>query len=162
MRFENWKDAAELLALVAVVGSLFAVVIELRQTQAALQAQTYQERAFDAIAWHMETAKHPQLDVLNPANFDRDNLTTAQTTVARSLLLALMIDADNEHYQYENGFLDEAFYRNDTLETIAMFAPVWREFGLKESRPAFRAEVDRVLADQPAQTEAPSEAASVE
>lgn len=158
MRFENWKDAAELLALVAVVGSLIAVVIELRQTQAALQAQTYQERAFDAIAWHLDTAKNPQLDVLDPTNFDRDNLTAEQTTVARSLLFALMIDADNEHYQYENGFLDEAFYRNDTVETIVMFAPIWREFGLKESRPTFRAEVDRVLSgktgngDEPATT----------
>lgn len=151
MRFENWKDGAELLALVAVVGSLIAVVLELRQTQAALQAQTYQERAFDAIAWHLDTAKNPQLDVLNPATFDRDNLGPEQMTTARSLLLALMIDADNEHYQYQHGFLDEAFYQNDTVETIVMFAPLWREFGLQEARPDFRAEVDRILAGLPAE-----------
>ncbi len=35
MNVSNWKDAAELVALVAVVLSLVAVVIELRQTQRA-------------------------------------------------------------------------------------------------------------------------------
>lgn len=150
MNVSKWKDAAELIALVAVIGSLIAVVVELRQTQAALQAQTYQERAFDAIAWHLDTARNPHLDPANLASFDRDNLSPEQQTMARSLLIALMIDADNEHYQYQQGFLDEAFYQNDTVETIVMFAPTWRAFGLKESRPAFRAEVDRVLALQPA------------
>ena len=36
MSLDKWRDVAELVALVAVVGSLVLVVIELRQTQAAL------------------------------------------------------------------------------------------------------------------------------
>ena len=49
MKFSNWKEIAELLTLMAVVGGLIAVVAELRQTQAALSAQAYQARAFNAM-----------------------------------------------------------------------------------------------------------------
>ena len=40
----KWKDIAEIIALVAIVVSLVAVAIELRQTQVALQSQAYQAR----------------------------------------------------------------------------------------------------------------------
>jgi len=33
MNITKWKDVAEIIALVAVVGSLLAVAVELRQTQ---------------------------------------------------------------------------------------------------------------------------------
>ncbi len=50
MTISKWKDVAEIIALIAVIGSLVAVAVELRQTQAALQAEVYQSRAFDGIA----------------------------------------------------------------------------------------------------------------
>jgi hypothetical protein len=61
MNITKWKDLAELVALIAVVGSLTAVAIELRQTQGALQAQAYQARAFDGIALNLEIAKNERL-----------------------------------------------------------------------------------------------------
>jgi hypothetical protein len=148
MTIQKWKDVAELIALVAVVGSLIAVVIELRQTQDALQAQTYQDRAFDAIDWHMNVAKNPQLSILNQDDFDRENLTRTEYTIAFNLLLATMIDLDNEYYQYQHGFLDQDFYYGDTVQGIVRMGPVWRKFGLRESRSEFRVEVDRILSEQ--------------
>ena len=44
-----WKETAELIGILAIVASLIALVMELRQTQSALSAQTYQARAIDAI-----------------------------------------------------------------------------------------------------------------
>jgi hypothetical protein len=61
MPIERWKDWFELIALVAVIGSLIAVVVELRQTQTAMRAQAYQARAFDGIEWNMELAKDESL-----------------------------------------------------------------------------------------------------
>ncbi len=147
MTIQNWKDAAELIALIAVVGSLIAVAIELRQTQAALQAQTYQDRAFDAIEWHMDIANDSRLIVarLQQDDFDPAKLTPAEHEAAKHILHSLKIDADNEHYQYQRGFLDADFYYGDTVDTIKMFGPVWRKFGLSEGRQEFRVEVDRIL-----------------
>ena len=115
MTIQKWKDVAELIALVAVVGSLIAVVIELRQTQDALQAQTYQDRAFDAIDRQIEQAKNPQLAILYQDDFDRENLTRTEYTIAFNMLYATMIDLDNEHDQYQQGFLDQDFYYGDTV-----------------------------------------------
>ena len=147
MTIRKWRDVAELIALVAVVGSLIAVVIELRQTQDALQAQTYQDRAFDAIDWHMDLAKNPQLNILDD-DFDWENLTRTEYAIALNLLYATMIDFDNEHYQYQHGFLDDDFYHGDTVEGIVRMGPVWRKFGLRESRREFRVEVDRILSER--------------
>lgn len=57
MEFSKYKDIAELVALVAVIGSLIAATIELRQTQEALQAEAYQTRALDGIATNLTFAQ---------------------------------------------------------------------------------------------------------
>ena len=105
MTIERWKDTAELVALVAVIGSLIAVVYELRQTQAALRAQTYQERAIDAISTHFTLATNPGIA---PPGFytgelDVDAMSASERESFLPLMYTIMIDADNEHYQYQNG-----------------------------------------------------------
>lgn len=45
----TWKESAELIGILAIVASLIALAMELRQTQNASLAETYQERAIDAI-----------------------------------------------------------------------------------------------------------------
>ena len=144
----SWKETFELIALVAVVGSLVTVAAELRQTQAALEAQTYQERAFDAIDFQLAIATNPELNLIFLEEFDRDSLSAEQYTVAINMLYAIMIDADNEHYQYQRGFLEEDFYLADTVPKIMKWAPVWRDFDVVESRRDFTEEVDRLLASQ--------------
>ena len=149
MTIQKWKDVAELIALVAVVVSLIALVIELRQTQDALQAQTYQDRAFDQIDLNLDQAKNPQLTIIFQDDFDRENLTRAEFTVAINMLNVKMIDADNEHYQYQRGFLDEEFYYGNTVRGIMRWGPIWRDFGILETRREFRVEVDRILSERP-------------
>ncbi|MBW2498390.1 MAG: hypothetical protein JRF61_14045 [Deltaproteobacteria bacterium] len=145
MSFDKWKDLAELVALVAVVGSLVLVVIELRQTQAALQAQTYQDRAFDSIAFNLALA---ELDIDLPRlvrDWRPGDLAPQELRNARRIMRAMMIDLDNEYFQYRHGFLDEDFYTNTTVRQLRRFAPIWRRLGMPEPREAFRGEVDRVL-----------------
>jgi len=140
----RWRDIAEIVALLAVVGSLLAVVAELRQTQAALTAQTYQARAFDAIALNLEMATNPELMMLS-ADFDPGSMTDVELRTATRLYTAFRIDLDNDHFQYQSGFLDEGFYSGSTVNEIKTFAPIWRKLGVREARAEFRAEVDRIL-----------------
>ena len=149
MNLTKWKDLAELVALIAVVGSLAAVAIELRQTQGALQAQTYQARAFDGIAFNLELAKNEELarleEFIYSPDFDPTQLSPKERRTVIHLLTITRIDLDNEHFQYQNGFLDPGFYHGETVEWIRVVAPIWRAFGLSEPRPEFRREVDRIL-----------------
>ena len=96
MNLRNFKDVAELVALVALVGSLIAVTVELRQTQSALESQTYQDRAFDAIAWHLEVARNPHFHALGEPGFDLEELSETEYVIALNLAYTSLIDLDND------------------------------------------------------------------
>ena len=150
MSIARWKDRFELIALVAVIGSLIAVVVELRQTQTTMQAQAYQARAFNGIEWNMELAKDESLRSmqarLDSADFDPATLSQSELSLAKHLMTITRIDLDNEHFQYQSGLLDPGFYHGETVSWIKHAAPIWRELGEMSPRPEFRAEVDRILA----------------
>jgi hypothetical protein len=74
LKLSNWKDLFELLALVAVIGGLVAVVIELRQTQSALRAQAYQSRALDVMNGMRHSSTNPERAILI-RNFYQGDLT---------------------------------------------------------------------------------------
>ena len=151
MTIERWKDWFELIALIAVVGSLIAVVMELQQTQTAMRAQAYQARAFNGIEWNFELAKDEALRSmqarLGDPGFDPASLSESEIELAKRLMTIVRIDLDNEHFQFQSGFLDSGFYYGETVYWIKDAAPKWRALGLLSPRPAFRAEVDRILAD---------------
>ncbi len=151
MQIDKWKDGAELIALIAVVLTLVAVAVELRQTQTALQAQAYQARAFDGIEWNFSVQTIPgareMIDRLYADDFDVVSLTEEETRLAITLMATVYIDLDNEHYQYTHGFLDAGFFENETIVRIRKSAPIWRALGLTEKRPEFRDEVGRILAE---------------
>jgi hypothetical protein len=147
----SWKEYAEIIALIAVVGGLLAVVFELRQTQSALRAQAYQTRALDAISATRERGVNPKPAMLFDSYFDGsltiDNASPEELSQLRNLFFTRRTDLDNEHYQYQNGFLDPDFYETTTKREIKAFAPHWRAFGILEPRQQFTEEVDRILAD---------------
>jgi len=151
MKLSGWKDIAEIVALVAVIGGLVAVVIELRQTQSALRAQAYQARALDVISTMRESSLYPELYVLLSdflaAKLTVETASPLELSRLRSHFYIRRTDLDNEHFQYQNGFLDPDFYRTTTEREIKAFAPHWRGLGIPEPRQQFIEEVDRILAD---------------
>lgn len=151
MNISKWKDLAEIIALIAVIGSLVAVAVELRQTQAALQAQAYQARAFDGITQNLAIAQNEELarleELIVSSQIEPAQLDPAERRKALHILTIIRIDLDNEHYQFEKGLLDPGFYYGETVEAIRDLSPVWRAFGLGEPRPGFHREVERILAE---------------
>ncbi len=140
-----------ILANIGVIAGIVFLGVELRQTQRAMQAQAYQARAFDATAWGFEVAKDENLrrvdSKLAVDGLPTSSLTEGEYQVALYLMDTVRIDADNEHYQFQNGFLDPAFYNSTTVPMIRLYAPIWRALGFGEQRPEFQQEVDRILAD---------------
>lgn len=141
---------AGILANVGVVIGLIFLGLELRQTQSAIQAQAYQARALDAIAWNFEIAKDEGLrrvqSALDSGNVNIGALEQNDRQIAVYLLDLIKTDVDNEHYQYQQGFLDPAFYEGVTIPMIEHYGPLWREIGVGEGREEFRREVDQILA----------------
>ena len=159
MTKSSWKETAELIGVLAIVASLVALVMELRQTQSALSAQTYQARAIDAIGELLYIADSEYLaPILTATNYGADYEAVANLNAVDHLRLfnhlrARMIDWDNEHYQYQNGFMDADFFEETTTKSVKEWAPRWRAIGLTEGREDFRKYVDQVLGEVPETTE---------
>ena len=155
MTKSSWKETAELVGIIAIVVSLIALVMELRQTQSALSAQTYQARAIDAIGELLIVADSQHLaPILSKTDFGADyeavaNLNAVDHLRLYGYLRARMIDWDNEHYQYEHGFMDADFFEATTTKSVEQWAPRWRAIGLTEGREEFREYVDKVLREAP-------------
>ncbi len=151
MQISRWKELAELIALLAVVGGLVGIVIELRQTQSALSAQAYQTRALDVISTLHELSAYPERAVLVSEYLNGDlaieSISAEEQVQLRNYFYVRRTDLDNEHYQYQNGFLDPDFYETTTMREIKAYAPHWRAIGILEPRKQFSDEVDRILAN---------------
>src|SRR5262245_44075389 len=75
MKFQNWKDTAELVGTVAIVASLIFVGLQMRQTGAIARGQMYSNQLENALAAYSLIADHPDIwvrgkrgDELNPAD----------------------------------------------------------------------------------------------
>ncbi len=153
MKSTNWKDIAEVVGIAGIFVSLVIIVLELRQTQSALIASTYQSRALDAVGVEWSKADS---DVLGPllARVDLDDpeslatLNELETFRLRSYFVSRLIDLDNEYYQYQKGFLDDEYFESWFKEQLKRNARAWRGIGLTESRPSFKQFVDELLAEQ--------------
>ena len=152
MKTTNWKYVAETVGIAAILVSLIIIVMELRQTQSALIASTYQSRALDAI--RVEGAKADS-EVLGPllAQVDLDDpeslatLNELERFRLRSYFVSRLIDLDNEYYQYQKGFLDDEYFEFWFTDQLKRNARARRSFGLTERRPSFKQFVDELLAE---------------
>ena len=140
-----------MIGIIAIVASLIALVMELQQTQSALSAQTYQERAIDAINELVDVADSEYLAPIMAATDSGQDFEAVANLDAVSLLRlenylrARMIDWDNEHLQYQQGYMDEDFFNATTRRAVKSWAPRWRNLGLQEGREEFREFVDSVI-----------------
>ena len=148
-KIQSANQWVTLIANLAVLAGILVFVYELRQTQLSLQSGAYQSRSFQAYDFHWSMSERPDVDILFLSIVDDlsiiDSLDSEDLSIITNISSMTMIDADNEHYQYQNGFLDEDFYRAVTIPEIQVFAPIWRKLGVTENRADFRELVDGIL-----------------
>lgn len=148
----KWNDIAELIGLFAVVASLIVLSYQIWQTQIAMKASTFQNRAFDAIAEeHFVSESAFLLPILVKTNYGDSteavaNLDKTERARLFHFLRSRMIDWDNEFYQYQKGLLDPGFFEATTVRSVKIWAPRWRAIGLSESRIEFKEFIDKLLA----------------
>ena len=152
MQKTHWKDIAEVVGIAAIVASLVFVGLELRQTQNALMASTYQARAFDAMNAERAIADSEYIGpILAKVDFDDeeslDGLSKEEFWRLRRYYNARMIDLDNEYYQYQSGYLGDKFFEGQFKGSVSRNAKRWRRLGVTEMRPDFRELVDERLAE---------------
>jgi len=128
LKSEHLKAFAELIGLVAIVGSLIFVGLELRQSQQIAIAAQYQERTnagrdyfYESLAstYRLELMANYLDNIEWPDGFltdaDRRWLEEHPSTTWAEALIWANIDLygfDNYYYQYQSGFLSEEGWRS--------------------------------------------------
>ena len=152
----NWSAIGaigELVGGVAVIVSLIYLAIQIRQNTKATRAEIYQQRSQGAADFFMSQATDVEMSELMNSVFEEglgklEKLTPLELRLFRSFQLASLPRMDNNHYQYEQGFLEPEYYEEVLVPVIAMNAPFWVKLDLG-IRPAFRREIDRILEESP-------------
>ena len=153
----------EFVGAIAVVATLVYLAIQIRQNTRSMEenrrlalAQTYQMRA-DALQEMMVRAAEseyigPVITKLTSLGYPEDVASLAQLTPIergrfRQWQIAQQTHWDNVFYQYQQGFLDDEYYRELQVR-VRRLAPIWRALDVTGNRQSFEEEMDRLLADE--------------
>ena len=151
----------EFVGAIAVVVTLAYLAIQIRQNTRTMAeskrlalAQTYQMRA-DALQNMLVQASEsehigPILTKLTRDGYpddlaSLDQLSPGERGRFRQWQIAQQTHWDSMFYQYQQGFLDEEYYRDSFRVRVRRLAPVWDALGVTGSRRSFREEIDRLL-----------------
>ncbi len=153
----------ELLGSIAVLATLVYLSVQVRQNTRAMEegkrlalAQTYKTRA-DALQLMLVQAADseyigPIITRLTSAGYPDDVSALSQLSVEergrfRQWQIAQQTHWDNMYFQYEQGFLDEAYYQDAFVPRVRRLAPIWRALSIDGGRRGFHAEIDRILSE---------------
>jgi len=154
MNADNVNKWMTLGANMGVVVGLALLLIELDQNSDLVRAQIHQDRSD---AWVANRFSRAESKVMLPvllkfwdAGFPEDlNAMKELTPIEESRMIAVIEayqgDYDNLFYQYQNGYLDEEFYKNLIEPSIKSIAPWWAKYDML-ARPSFQEEVERIMA----------------
>ena len=153
----------EFVGAISVVATLVYLAIQIRQNTRAMDdsrqlalAQTYQMRADSLQNMLVQAAESdrigPIITKLVEAGYpddvaSLDQLTSVERGRFRQWQIAQQTYWDNMFFQYQQGFLDEEYYRDSFRERVRRLAPIWDALGVRGSRPSFLQEVERIRAE---------------
>jgi hypothetical protein len=153
----------ELLGSIAVLATLVYLSVQVRQNTRSMDeskklalAQTYQMRsdALQMMLVHAADSKHiaPIITKLTDAGYPEDIgalelLSKKERQRFRLWQIAQETHWDNMFFQYQQGFIDEEYYRDSFRKRVKRLAPTWKALKVTGARRTFSAEIAGILAE---------------
>ena len=119
-------------------------------------AQTYQVRsdALQMMLVHAADSQYigPIISKLTGAGYPEDigaleHLSKVERQRFRLWQIAQETHWDNMFFQYQQGFIDEEYYRDSFRKRVRRLAPTWKALNVAGARRSFDAEIDSILAE---------------
>ena len=108
LNLQKWSAIAEILSSVAVLATLVFFVVEIRQTNGAVRANTYQEMAAMTVDFNAQFFENPEVSEFIARTVAEDyDLTKAEAIRLRSMISAMYRMMNNTWFQYEVGTITE-------------------------------------------------------
>jgi hypothetical protein len=130
------------LTLGANIGVLIGIIlllVELDQNRDLARAQIHQDRSDAWVASRFARADSefvaPIMEKIYAAGYPEnmkamDDLTPVELWRMHDVFSAFAGDYDNLYFQYQQGYLDEDFYKNRIEPSIRSMAPWWEKLGI--------------------------------
>ena len=148
----------EFIGAIAVVVTLVYLARQVKLSKDATEANTrqmeearrlglvdnYLRRSERVERGYRDTALTPEIAEIVFKAYREEELGELDTYRLREWCHAHMHQLDAQHFQYQQGFLEEEAYQN-LRETLARFAPIWQNLDVRPVRASFREEVEDVL-----------------
>ncbi len=137
----------------SVVGGIILLALELRQTNDAILAATYQERANSGMEWEkfIADSEYVAPAILHLRDLGHyDGLSPEENLRLYSMSFAAFHRLDGLYFQYQLGLLDQSYADTLMKRMFEVWVPRWKavcflEDYLIHMRPAFRAEVEKYI-----------------
>lgn len=153
----------EFLGSIVVLITLVYLSVQVRQNTRSMEegrklalAQTYQMRS-DALQMMLVRAADsdhigPIISKLTGEGYPEDisaleHLSNEDRGRFRQWQIAQHTHWDNMFFQYQQGFIDEEYYRDSFRERVRRLAPTWKALSVTSARRSFDAEIDDILAE---------------
>ena len=153
----------ELLGAIAVFVTLIYLAVQVRQNTRSINAaqrlalaQTYQMRA-DALQGMLVQAATSDVGGIIAKLIEKgyperleslDEIEPMERSRFRQWQIAQQAHWDNMHFQYQQGYLDEEYYRDEFKVRVTRLWPVWQALGLTKARKSFIDELERLSAEK--------------
>jgi hypothetical protein len=151
----------EFLGSIGVIATLVYLSVQIRQNTRSMDesktlalAQTYQLRS-DALQMMLVQAADseqiaPIISKLTEAGYPEnvtalDELSEVERQRFRLWQIAQETHWDNMFYQYQQGFIDEEYYRDSFRKRVRRLAPTWKALDVAGARRSFDLEIDDIL-----------------
>jgi hypothetical protein len=154
----------EFLGSIAVLATLVYLSVQLRQNTRAMEegkklalAQTYQMRsdALQMMLVHAADSEYigPIITKLTGLGYPEDisaleHLSGVERGRFRQWQIAQQTHWDNMFFQYQQGFIDEEYYRDSFRERVRRLAPTWRALNVAGARRSFNDEIEDIMAGE--------------
>ena len=119
-------------------------------------AQTYQMRsdALQMMLVHAADSEYigPIITKLTGVGYPEDigaleHLSKEERGRFRQWQIAQQTHWDNMFFQYQQGFIDDEYYRDSFRERVRRLAPTWKALNVTGARRSFVAEIENILAE---------------
>ena len=149
MSNRDWKGAAELVGIAAIVASLIFVGLQLRQTEVIARATLYQMRSDAGRELVGIVLENPEV---SGAFFQSEvSLDPHELVKLRWIALAVFTHYENSHHLYQTGLLSEEQWKSDRRQLGDLLMSVQMRVFWDEDKATYREsyaiEIESIIAE---------------
>ena len=153
MPSQKLNDWLQIIGLFGVIGSLFFVGLQLKQSQDIAVSETYQNRTTMANDLNSASISSPEfLSAVSKVYLNKiDELTMPEAVALEYYIGSILLLIENNHLQFEAGYLTQEHWQANLDELTCMFSvPLSRQIAHAwDFRESFRTVMSDVVRELP-------------